>query len=144
MRQARERDTVLQPHAYLVFPLSHPGLISQHRFLATWWARCSRSTQWTRVDRGPLTEPTAHRYQLGADACVCMVNLVVTAAYVCPNGAEARWFFAGQVLVPLTSLNADMTADVRSSGAAPLVMCKKNLTLWSDTDYISFFVLFDW
>ena len=144
MRQARERDTLLRPHAYLVFPLSHPGLISQHRFLATWWARCSHSTQWTRVDRGPLTEPTAHRYQLGADACVCMVNSVVTVAYVCPSGAEARWFFAGQVLVPLTSLNADVTADVRSSGAAPLVMCK--ITWHSDPTLTTlvFFVLFDW
>ena len=44
--------------------------------------------------------------------------------------------FAGQVLVPLTSLNAHMKADVRSLWAAPLFMCD-NLELLSDTDYIS-------
>lgn len=44
--------------------------------------------------------------------------------------------FTGQVLVPLTSLNAHMKADVRSLRAAPLFMCD-NLELLSDTDYIS-------
>lgn len=69
---------------------------------------------------------------------MCMVNLVVIVAYVCPNGAKACWF-AGQVLVPLTSLNAHVKADVRSLWAAPHFMCE-NLTLLSNTDYISFFI----
>lgn len=64
---------------------------------------------------------------------MCMVNLVVIVAYVCPDGANA-YRFAGQVLVPLTSLNVHMKADVKSLRAAPL----HNLKLLSDNDCISF------
>lgn len=35
MREARKHDTVRQPHASLVFPPSHPSMISQYRVLAT-------------------------------------------------------------------------------------------------------------
>lgn len=94
------------------------------------------------MDPGPLPEPTAHQYQFNTlTPAMCMVNLVVIVAYVCPNGAKACWF-TGQVLVPLTSLNAH-TADVRSLWASPLFMCEK-LKLLSDTDFISlaFFFLF--
>lgn len=71
-----------------------------------------------------------------------MVNLVVIVA--CVPTESRRVGFAGQVLVPLTSLNAHMKADVRSLWAAPLFMCE-NLTLLSHTDYISlvFFYLID-
>lgn len=47
----RQRDTVLQPHAYLIFPLSHPSLISQYRILAAWWlgvASWISGPEWTR------------------------------------------------------------------------------------------------
>lgn len=63
-----------------------------------------------------------------ADACLCMVNSVVIVACMCPSGAKARWF-RGQVLVPLTSLNEHIKADVRSLWAAPLFMCEKPETL---------------
>lgn len=64
-----------------------------------------------------------------------MVNLVVIVIRV-PMEAR-RVGFAGQVLVPLTSLNAHTKADVRSLWAAPLFMCK-NLMRLSHTDYFSF------
>lgn len=67
---------------------------------------------------------------------MCMVNLVVIVAYVCPSGAKACWF-VDQVLVPLTSLNVHMKADVNSLWTDPRFMCK-NMKLLSDTDYISF------
>lgn len=80
MRQAREHDTVFQPHAYLVFPLSHPSLISQYRILAAQWLVVVPSNQWTRVDPGPLTEPTAHRYQLSTltPACAWLIWLLLS------------------------------------------------------------------
>lgn len=72
---------------------------------------------------------------------MCMVNLVVIVAYVCPNGAKACWF-AGQVLLPLTSLNAHVKADVRSLWATPHFM-SENLTLLSNADYVRlvFFII---
>lgn len=76
MRQARERDTVFQPHAYLVFPLSHPSLISQNP--GCMMARRSPSNQWTRVDLGPLTEPTARQYQLNTPACAWLIRLLLS------------------------------------------------------------------
>lgn len=62
-----------------------------------------------------------------------MVNLVVCVAYSCLGGAKACWF-AGQVLVPLTSLNAITKAAVRPLEASPLLMCN-NLKLLSDSDW---------
>lgn len=66
-----------------------------------------------------------------------MVNLVVIVTRVPTE--ERRIGFAGQVLVPLTSPNAHMKADVRSLWAAPLFMCE-NLMRLSHTD---FFFLID-
>lgn len=47
-------------------------------------ARCSPSNQWTRVDPGPLTEPTAHQYQLNTltPACAWLIWLLLSLTRV--------------------------------------------------------------
>lgn len=53
---------------------------------------------------------------------MCTVNLVVIVAYACPDRARACCF-EDQVLVPLTSQNAHMKADV--SFLSDRFMCEK-------------------
>lgn len=50
--ERKKREAVFQPDGYLIFPLSHPGLISQCRFDSD-ATRCSHWSQWTKADPGP-------------------------------------------------------------------------------------------
>lgn len=134
MRQAREWNTTSQPHAYLAFPLFHPGLISQYRILPAWWLvvyQCSR------VDRGPAP-PRVHGSPISTrhrDACVLVVNLIVIVTLASLNGAKVRWR-ACRVLVPLTSLKCERECWCEVPwGHAPL-MCEKQKLLFN-TDHIS-------
>lgn len=82
--------------------------------------------------QAPPTEPAARRDQR-ADGCVGTLNLVVVITYARLSGPGCVRL-AGQVLLPLTSPNAHMKADVRSPWAAPpSASCVKNLMFLSHT-----------
>lgn len=100
------------------FTVRNPGCVI-HR---------SPSIQWTRVDPRLLTEPTVNQRRLGTlmPACAWLIRLLSSLMCV-PMEAGECWF-ADQVLVPLTSLNAHMKADVRSPlGCSPLGFVCENL-----------------
>lgn len=105
-------------------------------------ARCSPLNQWTWLDPGPLTEPVAHRYRLNTPTPACAWLIWLLLSLSCVPMEPRHVGFASQVLVPLTSLNVHMEADVRSVWAAPILVCD-NLELFSNTDD-SRLVLFIW
>lgn len=70
----------------LIFPLSHPGLISQCRFDSIGVATGGSGPEQTQ---GPPTESIARHHQR-ADGFVCTVNLVVVVTYARLSGARPR------------------------------------------------------
>lgn len=74
--EARKCDSVLQPHAYLGFPPSHPSLISQCKNLSchAWWFIGTPGISGLKDADWAHGKPALAQL---TDVCVCTVNSVV-------------------------------------------------------------------